>query len=180
MVRWDLALVFCASGFHIFLGVLSVCVGVILSIQAEVWLAHSVSPIWSGGIFFITGLVGILCARRKTSYVIMCFIAISAVSMVTTFVSFQLLRVGLQNHATDGSTFQKEDKDPLILIALVTAGVECLICILSILLSCRVAKIAKEEMCQQREGMFHIKVLGQKDIVVVTKPLLDSAKDTVI
>lgn len=41
---------FCASGFHIFLGLLSVCVGVILSIQAEVWLAHSVSPIWSGGI----------------------------------------------------------------------------------------------------------------------------------
>lgn len=110
----------------------------------------------------------------------MCFIAISAVSMVTTFVSFQLLRVGLQNHATDGSTFQKEEKDPLILIALGTAGVECLTCILSILLSCRVAKIAKEEMCQQREGMFHIKVLGQKDIVVVTKPLLDSAKDTAI
>lgn len=26
------------------------CLGVILSIQAEVWLAHSVSPIWSGGI----------------------------------------------------------------------------------------------------------------------------------
>lgn len=110
----------------------------------------------------------------------MCFISIAAVSMVTTFVSFQLLRVGLQNHATDGSTFQKEVKDPLIIIAMGTAGVECLICILSILLSCRVAKIAKEEMCQQREGMFHIKVLGQKDIVVVTKPLLDSAKDTAI
>lgn len=110
----------------------------------------------------------------------MCFIAIAAVSMVTTFVSFQLLRVGLQNHATDGSTFQKEVKDPLIIIAMGTAGIECLICILSILLSCRVAKIAKEEMCQQREGMFHIKVLGQKDIVVVTKPLLDSAKDTAI
>nr|XP_022333630.1 uncharacterized protein LOC111130713 [Crassostrea virginica] len=28
------------------------------------------------------------------------------------------------------------------------------------LLSCRVAKIAKEEMCQQREGMFHIKENG--------------------
>ena len=50
MARWDLILVFCASGFHIFLGVFSVCLGVILSIQAEVWLAHSVSPIWSGGI----------------------------------------------------------------------------------------------------------------------------------
>lgn len=54
MVRWDLILVFCASGCHIFLGVFSVCLGVILSIQAEVWLAHSVSPIWSGGIVSLT------------------------------------------------------------------------------------------------------------------------------
>lgn len=37
------------SAFHAFLGLVSVCVGVVSSIQAEVWLAHSVSPIWSGG-----------------------------------------------------------------------------------------------------------------------------------
>ncbi|KAK0056945.1 transmembrane protein 196, partial [Biomphalaria pfeifferi] len=37
------------SGCHIFLGLLSVIVGVISSIKADVWLAHRVSPIWSGG-----------------------------------------------------------------------------------------------------------------------------------
>jgi len=37
------------SGFHIVLGLISVVVGIISSIKAEVWLAHSVSPIWSGG-----------------------------------------------------------------------------------------------------------------------------------
>ena len=102
----------------------------------------------------------------------MCFIAFSVVSMVTAVVSIQLLRLGLVIHTTDGQTFQKEEKDPLIIIALATAGTECLFCIMSILLSCRVAKIAKEEMYQRREGMFHVKVLGQKDIVVVSKPLL--------
>ena len=37
------------SVFHLCLGVISICVGVSASIQAEVWMAHSVSPIWSGG-----------------------------------------------------------------------------------------------------------------------------------
>ena len=109
----------------------------------------------------------------------MCFIAFSVVSMVTAVVSIQLLRLGLVNHTTDGTTFQKDKKDPLIIIALSVAGSECLVCLVSTLLSCRVAKIAKEEMCQQREGMFHVKVLGQKDIIVVTKPLLEK-NETVI
>lgn len=102
----------------------------------------------------------------------MSFIALSVVSIVTAVVSIQLLRLGLVNHTTDGQTFQKENKDILILIALAVAGTECIVCILSSILSCRVAKIAKEEMFKQREGMFYVKVLGQKDIVVVTKPLL--------
>lgn len=33
---------------HLSLGLLSVIVGMISSIHAEVWMAHSVSPIWSG------------------------------------------------------------------------------------------------------------------------------------
>jgi hypothetical protein len=31
-------------------------------------------------------------------------------------------------------------------------------------------QVAKEEMCKQRDGMFHVKVLGQKEIVVITRP----------
>ena len=110
----------------------------------------------------------------------MSFIALSVVSIVTAVVSIQLLRLGLVNHTTDGHTFQKENKDILILIALATAGTECLVCILSSILSCRVAKIATEEMFKQREGMFYVKVLGQKDIVVVTKPLLTRAENTAL
>ncbi|KAJ8308722.1 hypothetical protein KUTeg_013596 [Tegillarca granosa] len=177
-LRLVLVSVYVISGIHVLLGMISVCVGVVSSIKAEVWLAHSVSPIWSGGFFIITGIVGVLCAKRKSSYVIMCFIAFSVVSMVTAVVSIQLLRLGLVNYTTDGQTFQKEEKDVLIIIALVAAGTECLVCLVSTLLSCRVAKIAKEEMCNRREGMFHIKVLGQKDIVVVTKPLMERDEGT--
>ncbi|KAK7103470.1 hypothetical protein V1264_018356 [Littorina saxatilis] len=162
--------VYVVSGVHAFLGVLNLVVGVIASIRAEVWRAHSVSPIWSGGFFLISGMLGALCARRMSSYVIMCFTAFSVVSLVTAVVSIQLLRLGMVNHTTDGHTFQKEQQDPLIYVALSVAGLEILVCLISVLLSCRIAKVAKEEMCKQRDGMFHVKVLGQKDIVVVTRP----------
>ncbi|KAL3874478.1 hypothetical protein ACJMK2_037487 [Sinanodonta woodiana] len=149
--------VYILSGFHAVLGLISVCVGIVASIKAEVWMAHNVSPIWSGAFFIITGILGVLCAKRKSSYVIMCFTAFSVVSMVTAVVSIQLLRLGLVNYTTDGHTFQKKDKDALIIVALTTAGSECLICLLSTLCSCRMAKVAKEEMCKRREGMFHVK-----------------------
>ncbi|XP_053376843.1 transmembrane protein 196-like isoform X2 [Mercenaria mercenaria] len=165
------------SAFHGVLGIISVIVGIISSIKAEVWLAHSVSPIWSGSFFIITGILGIFCARRKTSYVIMCFTAFSVVSMVVSVVSIQLLRLGLVNHTTDGHTFQKQNKDTLIIIALALAGSEILVCLLSTLLSCRMAKVAKEELCKRREGMFHVKVVGQKDIVVVTRPFTEKWED---
>ncbi|WAR18268.1 hypothetical protein MAR_000106 [Mya arenaria] len=146
------------SGFHALLGVISVIVGIISSSKSEVWLAHCVSPIWSGGF-------------------IMCFTAFSVVSMVTAVVSIQLLRLGLVNHTTDGQTFQKHNKDTLIIIALALAGSEILICLVSTLLSCRMAKVAKEELCKRREGMFHVKVVGNKDIVVVTSHLTEKYDD---
>lgn len=48
-LRLVLVSVYVISGIHVLLGMISVCVGVVSSIKAEVWLAHSVSPIWSGG-----------------------------------------------------------------------------------------------------------------------------------
>ncbi|ESO94350.1 hypothetical protein LOTGIDRAFT_161576 [Lottia gigantea] len=172
--------VYIVSGFHCFVGLLSVCIGVISSIKAEVWLAHSVSPIWSGGFFIITGVLGFCCAKKKSNYVIMCFTAFSVVSLVTAVVSIQLLRLGLVNHTTDGHTFQKENKDVLIYIALGSAGLECLICLFSSVVSCQIAKIAKAENSKQKGGMFHVKVLGQKDIVVVTKPHTDREEVTAV
>ena len=93
--------------------------------------------------------------------------------MVTAVVSIQLLRLGLVNHTTDGHTFQKQEKDTIIIVALAVAGSEILVCLLSTLISCRMAKVAKEELSKRREGTFHVKVVGQKDIVVVTRPLAD-------
>lgn len=167
-------LVHLMSGVHVFLGVLSVCVGVVSCIRADIWLAHSVSPIWSGGFFILAGILGIWCTRRKSSYVIKCFTAFSVVSIVTAVVSIQLLRVGLVNHTTDGHTFQRENQDVLIFISLAAAGAEILVCTATIILSFRVAKLAKVELDRKREGMFHVKVLGQKDIVVVTQPVYET------
>lgn len=166
------------SVFNIWLGLISVVVGVIASIQAEVWMAHSVSPIWSGGFWIITGIIGFACAKKKTAYLILCFTAFSVVSLVTAVVSIQLLRLGLVNHTTDGVAYQKEQKDVLIIIALVTAGSECLICVIASFASCRMARAAKKELCKKREGMFHVQVLGEKDIVVAFKKLPNGVKDS--
>lgn len=100
---------------------------------------------------------------------IMCFTAFCVVSMVTAIVSIQLLRLGLVNHTTDGHTFQKEHLDLCILIALGTTGVEIVVCLISPLASLRLAKMAKKEMETKREGPFYVEVLGQKDIVVVSR-----------
>ncbi|KAK3772186.1 hypothetical protein RRG08_035226 [Elysia crispata] len=180
MFRLVETLVLVVSGCHVFLGLLSVCVGVISTIRADVWLAHSVSPIWSGGFYIIAGILGIWCTRKKSSYVIMCFTAFSVVSMVVSVVSIQLLRAGLVNHTTDGHTFQKERQDVLIYVSLTTAGTEIVVCMAAIVLSCSIARIAKEEMSKQRDGMFYVKVLGQKDIVVVTKPVDDADELTAV
>ena len=100
----------------------------------------------------------------------MCFTAFSIVSLVTAIVSIQLLRLGLVNHTTDGHTFQKEEKDILTLVALGDAGLECLICLISIGVSCLMARAAKHEVFQKRADMFHVQVLSDKEIdVIVTK-----------
>ena len=100
----------------------------------------------------------------------MCFTAGSIVSLVTAIVSIQLLRLGLVNHTTDGQTFQKEEKDTIIIVALGCAAVECLFCIISSFVSCRMARAAKKELFLQRTGTFHVQVFGSKDVeVVMTK-----------
>lgn len=36
------------SATHIILGLISFIIGIIATVQALVWIAHTVSPIWSG------------------------------------------------------------------------------------------------------------------------------------
>lgn len=46
----------------------------------------------------------------------------------------------------------------LIYVSLAAAGTEILVCMASVLLSCRIAQVAKEELSKQRDGMFYVKV----------------------
>ena len=99
----------------------------------------------------------------------MCFAAFSVVSLVTAVVSLQLLRLGLVYQTTDGQTFHRETKDVLVLIALGLTATECAFCIASSVLSCRLARAAKQELQRKREGTFHVQVMGEKDILVVSR-----------
>ena len=110
----------------------------------------------------------------------MCFTAFSTVSMVVAIISIQLLRLGLVNHTTDGHTFQKEKKDMLILIALGVTGGEGLFSLASAVLSLRVLKQAREEAGKKREGMFHLQVLSQKEVVLVSKTSSGKQKVTCV
>ena len=99
----------------------------------------------------------------------MCYTAFNVVSVVTAIVSIQLLRLGLVNQTTDGHTFQKEHKDVLIVSALVAAGCQSLNCIISSIVSCRLANAAKKELRKKREETFHVQVVGEKDILVISR-----------
>ncbi|XP_006815793.1 transmembrane protein 196-like [Saccoglossus kowalevskii] len=139
---------------HIMLGLISFGVGAISSSRAVMWLAHTVSPVWSGACFIICGVLGLACAKRKTAYMIMCFTAFSFVSLITAIVSIQLLRIGLVNHTSDGQTYAKEKQDILIILALTTAGLECVNSIVSSFMSCLVARMLKKKTLKGRRERY--------------------------
>jgi len=96
----------------------------------------------------------------------MCFAAMSVVSLVTAVVSIQLLRLGLFHKTVDGSTFEAGPSDAVILVALVTTVCECVLCIVSSVISCRLAKAAKDELQLKREGTYHVDE-EEKNVMVV-------------
>ncbi|KAF6016460.1 hypothetical protein EB796_015795 [Bugula neritina] len=110
--------VYILSACHGITAVLSICLGIASSLTADVWMAHRVSPIWSGGFFLLTAASGLICAQKKTVYLIMVFAAFSAVSMVVGVVNIQLLKMGLVNHMPDGDTLRKEKYDDMVIIAI--------------------------------------------------------------
>ena len=62
-------------------------------------------------------------------------------------------------------------QDVAIILALVCAGFECLICVISSIVSCRMARAAKKELFRQQSELFHVQVFGAKDVeIVMTKP----------
>ncbi|CAF0800482.1 unnamed protein product, partial [Didymodactylos carnosus] len=101
--------------------------------------------------------------------VILCFCAITIVTLIVASVNIQLLRLGLINVTTDGHTYQKEPKDFIVLTALTLSCMECLVCLLSILIGIRLAFDAKNQRFRKKEGAFFVQILSEKDIVVVSK-----------
>jgi hypothetical protein len=168
MSRVVLVVTIVFAALHVISGLMSVCVGVAASVQSEMWLAHTVSPIWSGAFFAVTGLLGLACLKRPTAYLIMCFAAFSVVSLVTAVVSIQLLRLGLVSPTT--STGPKQRPDTLTLVALTVASTECVLCVVSSFISCRLAKAAKEELQRRGEGTYHTaQTIGEKDIMIISR-----------
>jgi len=99
---------------------------------------------------------------------IMCFAALSVVSLVTAVVSIQLLRLGLFEKTVDGETFEKVQNDAVILVALVSSACECALCIISAVISCRLAKAAKDDLQRKREGTFHVDT-DEKDVNITSR-----------
>lgn len=131
---------------HMILGLPSVVVGVILYSDAHIWLAHTVSPIWSGVCFFFCGVFGLVSAKRRTPYTVFCFSSFCIISLMVGIIDMQLLRLGLVNHTTDGQTFLKDEFNLKILIALGIAGGESFICTLSALFSCLVGQHVRKAL----------------------------------
>ncbi|XP_055332826.1 uncharacterized protein LOC129584615 [Paramacrobiotus metropolitanus] len=134
---------FVLAGCHFVCGFISIGVGVITTIAAEQTVyAHTVSPIWSGLSFVVAGFCGISAARKRTVYMIHLFIGVSVCAMILLLISIQLLRLGLVYHTNDGNTFQKDQKDIWIIIALSDAGMEGFICLIAVFTSWKMARLA--------------------------------------
>ncbi|XP_072023914.1 uncharacterized protein [Amphiura filiformis] len=129
---------------HLVSGGLSVVLGVILCSRAPIWFAHTISPIWSGAIIAICGLVGLIAAKSKTVYTILCFTAASMVALIIGIVSLQLLRLGLVDHTTSGQTFVKNKKDRYVIVALVAMSIACGFAMISLAGSVFIAKYMKK------------------------------------
>ncbi|CAF3986769.1 unnamed protein product [Rotaria sp. Silwood2] len=149
---------------------MSIIIGIISQSREPVWMAHSISPLWSGVFFALCGTTGIICARQKGLYLILCYVAISIVTLMVDCVNIQLLRLGLVNIMTDGQAYLKEQKDLLVFIALIISLIECLLCLLSIFVGIRLSFDAANRRFRKKEGVFFVQILSEKDIVVVSKP----------
>ncbi|CAF1260013.1 unnamed protein product [Rotaria magnacalcarata] len=164
-----ITLTYAISSLHLLLALTSIIVGIISQSRSLVWMAHSISPIWSGIFFAFCGGTGIACARQKGLYLILCYVALSIITLIVDCVNIQLLRLGVVNIMTDGQAYLKDRTDILVLIALTVSSIECILCLLSLTLGIRLSYDAANRKFRKREGAFFVQVLSEKEIVVVSK-----------
>ncbi|XP_067939298.1 uncharacterized protein [Watersipora subatra] len=159
-------LTYITSIIHCLLAIMCIVLGVLSSWSSEIWTAHRVSPIWSGGFFLLTAGIGIVTAKKRTGYLVMCYGALCIVSIVVGIVCIQLLKRGLFTHLSDGAMYRQEELDINVILGMATCGMEILVCILSIPVCCQMAAKVKEEVHMKRDGTFSIQILGDKDIII--------------
>lgn len=100
---------------------------------------------------------------------ILCYVALSIVTLIVASVNIQLLRLGLVNIMTDGETYLKERLDPFVLSAIIVSSVECFICLLSLAVGIRLSYDAAHRKFRKKEGAFFVQILSEKEIVLVSK-----------
>lgn len=130
----------CLAIPHLIIAAASVLIGLTLLSKAPVVLANTIAPIWSGGIYFVTGLFGLFAAKRKTSYTMCCFAGFSVVSLMVGTISIQLLRMGIVDNTTDGQVFLKDEIDMPTVVGMALAGAECVFSVLSGIVGFMLAK----------------------------------------
>lgn len=110
-----------------------------------------------------------LLLKHRTQYSILCFASLNSITLITAVVNMQLLRLGLVNHTTIGKTFQKENKDVYIIIAMVADGLEIIVCVISLIMCLKLNYDSKTNRFKshKKEGVFFVQIVSDKDIVVV-------------
>ena len=71
-------------------------------------------------------------------------------SLLIGIVSLQLLRLGLVDHTTSGQTFIKDEKDKYVMVALVAMSVACGFAMISLSVSCFIARHMKKKQKYMR------------------------------
>lgn len=100
---------------------------------------------------------------------ILCYVALSIVTLMVDCVNIQLLRLGLVNIMTDGRAYLKERQDFLIVLTLIVSIIECFLCLLSLTIGIRLSFDAARRKFRKKEGAFFVQILSERDIVVVSK-----------
>lgn len=125
---------------------------------------------------------GSLCGKRTSErnhqaeemsssllFEILCYVALSIVTLIVASVNIQLLRLGLVNIMTDGETYLKERLDPFVLSAMIVSSLECLVCLFSLAVGIRLSYDAAHRKFRKKEGAFFVQILSEKEIVLVSK-----------
>jgi hypothetical protein len=117
----------------------------------------------------LCGTTALLLLKHRTQYSILCFASLNSITLITAVVNLQLLRLGLVNHTTIGRTFQKENKDVYIIVAIIADGLEILVCTLSLVMCLKLNYDSKTNRFKshKKEGVFFVQIVSDKDIVVV-------------